>query len=98
MAIGCPLLGSDTEPVREFITHDETGLLVPFFEPATIAESVLRLIEDQALAKRLSTAAHGYASANLTMHKYISDYGSLIWNLTGIDPLVEPLTKRRQIR
>ena len=34
MAIGCAVVGGDTEPVREFITHRKNGLrLTPFLQP-----------------------------------------------------------------
>ena len=39
MAIGCPVIGGDTEPVREFITHGENGLLTPFLKPKTLAHT-----------------------------------------------------------
>ena len=29
MSIGCAVIGGDTEPVQEFITHGENGLLTP---------------------------------------------------------------------
>ncbi len=32
MAAGCLVVGSDTAPVREVLTHGETGLLVDFFD------------------------------------------------------------------
>jgi glycosyltransferase involved in cell wall biosynthesis len=36
---------------------DETGLLVPPGEPAALAEAVVRLLEDEALRRRLGAAA-----------------------------------------
>ena len=43
---GCAIVGSDTEPVREFITHGEDGLLVPFFDGEGLVDSVTRLLEN----------------------------------------------------
>lgn len=40
MAAGCAVIGSDTAPVREFITHGENGLLANFFDPAEIAQQI----------------------------------------------------------
>jgi glycosyltransferase involved in cell wall biosynthesis len=40
MACGALIVGSDTAPVREVITHGHNGVLVPFFEPAQIAAQV----------------------------------------------------------
>ena len=39
MAIGCPIIGGDTEPVSEFIRHGKNGLLTPCLEPATLART-----------------------------------------------------------
>ena len=47
LAIGCPVIGGDTEPVREFITHGENGLLTPCLEPRTLASTILGLLEDK---------------------------------------------------
>lgn len=37
------MIGSDTAPVREAITGDN-GILVPFFEPDTLAEKVIEAL------------------------------------------------------
>ena len=46
MSAGCAIVGSDTEPVREFITHGEDGLLVPFFDGDGLVDSVTQLLEN----------------------------------------------------
>jgi len=57
MAIGCPLVASDTAPVREVARHGETALLAGFHDTGAIADAVERLLEDRALARRLGAAA-----------------------------------------
>ena len=86
LACGCAVVGSNTDPVREFITHDQNGLLVPFFDPQAIADSVLRLLEDKALNRRLRAEARSYAEQHLAMADYIASYGRTIGRLTGEDP------------
>lgn len=66
MSAGCALVAADVEPVREFVTHGETGLLTDFHDPAAIADAVARLLDDRAEAGRLGAAARaaiveGYA-------------------------------------
>ncbi|MDE2515187.1 MAG: glycosyltransferase [Rhodospirillales bacterium] len=83
LAMGCAVVGSDTEPVREFITHEQNGLLTPFFDQRQLSDSILRLIEDQPLAKRLRANARRYAEENLAMADYLDRYQALIGRLTG---------------
>lgn len=39
LAIGCAVVGSDTQPVSEFITHDDNGLLTSFFDKQALADN-----------------------------------------------------------
>ena len=55
-ACAVPVVASDIDGYRDVMT-DETGLLVPPGEPAALAEAVVRLLEDEALRRRLGAAA-----------------------------------------
>ncbi len=57
MAVECPLVASDTAPVREVVRHGHNGLLVDFFDRQTLAGSVVRLLQDPAEARRLGEQA-----------------------------------------
>jgi len=46
LACGCTVLASDTEPVREIIRHEESGLLAGFFQPERLASEALRVLEN----------------------------------------------------
>jgi glycosyltransferase involved in cell wall biosynthesis len=46
MSVGCKIIGSDTTPVQEVITHGENGLLAPFHDETAIAEAVVSLLAD----------------------------------------------------
>ena len=48
---------SDTGPVREVIRHGHNGLLVDFFSPNDLAESVAELLQDPQRSKRFGEAA-----------------------------------------
>jgi glycosyltransferase involved in cell wall biosynthesis len=57
MACGAVVVGSATPPVAEVVTHGETGLLVPFFDPPAIARGVLGVLADPAAHAPLAEAA-----------------------------------------
>jgi len=82
LASGCAVIGSDTPTVREFVTHEQNGLLVPFLDPKGLADSVLRVLEDAPLARRLREGARRYAEKELAMADYIAAYEALIGRLT----------------
>ncbi len=86
LAMGCAVIGSDTEPVREFITHEENGLLANFFDPAGLAAKVLQVIENASLSRSLRVSARRYAERNLSMKDYLAGYDALIRDLTGLPP------------
>lgn len=83
LAIGCALIGSDTQPVREFVTHGETGLLVPFFDPPGLARTIQRMLEETKLARALRERARVYAEKHLAMDDYLAAYEALISRLIG---------------
>lgn len=57
MAAGCLLLASDTEPVREVITDGVNGLLVDFFSPEHVADTVDRVFADPQRMQPIRDAA-----------------------------------------
>lgn len=57
MSCGCAVVGSSTTPVQEVIEHRRNGLLVDFFAPKQIAESISELLNNRTLAKELGQAA-----------------------------------------
>lgn len=64
MSAGCAIVASDTQPLREAITHDETGRLVSFFDAAALADEVCGLLDDPAARARLSAGARLFAQEN----------------------------------
>jgi glycosyltransferase involved in cell wall biosynthesis len=90
LATGCVVVGSDTPTVREFVTHDQNGLLVSFFDPKGLADTVLRVLEDVPLARRLRDNARKYAEKNLAMADYLAAYEALIKRLTGAENITPP--------
>jgi glycosyltransferase involved in cell wall biosynthesis len=83
LATGCAIVGSDTEPVREFITHGRNGLLTSFFDPRGLADAVLEVLEDKRLDQKLRAGARRYAERHLSMDDYLRNYTRKIETLTG---------------
>ncbi len=93
MATGCAIIGSDSQPVREFITDGENGLLTSFFDPPGLARTVIKVLDDTALNERLRASARRYAEARLSMADYMESYQALIERMTGM-PLSLPVIPR----
>jgi glycosyltransferase involved in cell wall biosynthesis len=83
LATGCAIIGSDTDPVREFITHGRNGLLTSFFDPRGLAHSVAEVLEDKTLDQKLRTGARRYAERHLSMDDYLRSFTEKIETLTG---------------
>ena len=64
MSAGCAIVASDTEPLREAIVHNETGILVNFFDPSALAQSVCELLNNPEERTRLGANARAFAQAN----------------------------------
>ena len=86
LATGCAVIGSDTSPVHEFITHEQNGLLADFFDPAGLAAKVVSVIENAALGRSLRAEARRYAERHLSMTDYLAAYDALISRLTRTPP------------
>lgn len=56
-ASGCAVVATNAGGVPAILTHEEHGLLVDCNDHAAAAAGILRLLEDPALAERLTTAA-----------------------------------------
>ncbi len=82
LAVGAPLVASDTTPVTEFVRDRRNGLLTPCLDPERLAESVLELLEDVPLARRLGAAARRYAEQNLRMEDHLAAYRDVVRRLT----------------
>ncbi len=67
MSVGCAIVASDTAPVSEVITHEQNGLLVPFFDSETLVASISRLLDDKVLSQRLRQSARQTAVSHYNL-------------------------------
>ena len=98
IACGCAIVASDTAPVREFITHGETGLLTPFFDPAALADRLCDMLEGGPAVQRMRTNARAWAEANLAMDDYLNRYEALISRITGQSVQAAASGARKRVR
>ncbi|WP_039917640.1 glycosyltransferase family 4 protein [Cellvibrio mixtus] len=64
MSIGCSIVASNTEPVREVIKNNETGILVDFFDQQEIVNNVTELLNNPKERKRLGDFARDFIFSN----------------------------------
>ena len=61
MSVGCAIVASDTQPLREAIAHDKTGRLVDFFDHQALAKEVCQLLDNAKLRVKLGKNARAFA-------------------------------------
>ena len=84
MALGCLVIGSATAPVQEVIEHGVNGLLVDFFSPQDVADTVVRALADPAAHAPLRAAAR-----RTVVERYDLNRVCLPQHLALIDALVD---------
>jgi glycosyltransferase involved in cell wall biosynthesis len=61
MSAGCAIVASDTQPLHEAITHNNTGKLVSFFDHEALTHSVCELLDQPQERARLGANARAFA-------------------------------------
>jgi len=57
MACGRPVIASNIPGIKDVITNEENGILIPTRDPVALANAILRLMEDHSLRLRLGKNA-----------------------------------------
>jgi glycosyltransferase involved in cell wall biosynthesis len=74
MSVGRPIVSTSLEWVTEILENDKTALLVPQTDPRSLAEPVVRLLEDKVLAERLGANARKKAVEELSWTQVAARY------------------------
>lgn len=69
MSVGCAIVASDTQPLREAIVDGETGKLVNFFSPQALTEAVCDLLEHPEERARLGANARSFAQTHYDLKR-----------------------------
>jgi glycosyltransferase involved in cell wall biosynthesis len=68
MSVGCTVVASDTEPVREVIHHGKNGRLVDFFNIEGLVDEVISLLNTPEERARLGVNAREYIVQNYDLN------------------------------
>ncbi|MEM1150514.1 MAG: glycosyltransferase family 4 protein [Pseudomonadota bacterium] len=83
MSMEAPIVASDVAPVREAVTHGETGLLVDFFQPEDLADQVVDVLArpDSYAAMRRAAREHVVATYDfetICLPQHIAEMNALV--------------------
>lgn len=68
MSIGCAIVASDTKPLHEAIRHNETGVLVDFFDVNGFTDAMCELLDNPQRRKQLGQAARKFAQKHYDLN------------------------------
>nr|WP_284504205.1 glycosyltransferase family 1 protein [Caballeronia sp. ATUFL_F2_KS9A] len=83
MACGRPVIGAAVGGIRYSVAHGETGLLVPPKNPAALADALVALKRDAALATRMGEAGLARANAMFTWSSVAQALAQVYARLAG---------------
>jgi len=81
MAAGKPVVATDIPPVREIVTSEDSGFLVPPADSQALAEAIALILEDSALREALGEAAaerSAFFSVDRTVSAYIRQFEEIL--------------------
>lgn len=78
MSCACPIVGSNTAPVQEFVSDGVNGLIVDFFKPKEIAAAVAEMIKNPSAARKMGHAARERIVRNYSLAKCLPRQRALI--------------------
>jgi glycosyltransferase involved in cell wall biosynthesis len=82
MGAGIPVIVGDVAAVHDVITHGDTGWIVPAAKPAALADAIIRLLDDPALAARLAENGRRYARQTFDWSVVAARYRTLLLALS----------------
>ena len=94
MAVGTPVVATNVGGLRQIVTHEESGLVVPVDDERALAAALTRLLGDAALRQRLGRAGAERAESMFDLTEWASLYVDRAYanpgTSTGVKRLVTP--------
>lgn len=76
-AAGIPVVATSVGGIPELVRHEETGLLVPVGDAPTLARAIERLLDDRALADKVTMAARRKVEQDFSVERMANSYQAL---------------------
>jgi len=93
MAAGCLVVASRTPPVQEFVENGHNGLLVDFFSPAELADTVALALAEQRGFARLRAAARETVLQNCSLAACLPRHRAVIDEMIGSRTLSDAIRR-----
>jgi len=77
MANGLPIVATDVDGVADVVVDGETGILVPPANPQALAQAILQLVQDPALASRMGQRGWGRCAREFTVERMVARMASV---------------------
>lgn len=81
--LGTPLVVTSVPGVRDYVRHEQTGLLVEPGSPDAMAAAIDRLWTDEVLRRQLADNARAFASSHCTETNYVQHVRGLVTALAA---------------
>jgi glycosyltransferase involved in cell wall biosynthesis len=73
-----PVVATNVPGIRDIVTHERTGLLVPPGSPLQLADAIQRMEEDKALTNRMVANAAAEVRERYTWGRVMEQYRQLL--------------------
>jgi len=83
LALGLPVITRPMGGLKDFFKDGEHGYLMDDTDPSTVASCIRKLATDEALRKRMSEAAHRYASSRFLGSQVAAHLFDIYGTITG---------------
>ncbi|MBL4836212.1 MAG: glycosyltransferase [Kordiimonadaceae bacterium] len=83
MSTGALIIASDTDPLKEMITHGENGLLVPFFDVDKLVTQINRALNDKSEYRSCCVKARATITNTYSTSDLLPQYRQLIENVAN---------------
>ncbi|MDM8520985.1 glycosyltransferase family 4 protein [Anaerolineales bacterium HSG6] len=82
-AVGIPIIGTNSGGIPEIIDHSVTGFVVPPNRPEILAQAMITLLQNKAVATKMGQKGKERVKSYFTIDKYTNDIENIYHNLAN---------------